>query len=94
MGLKARASANQLLATNVTCGRSNNACVQGFSFLDDAKPGSSSQKWGFIATQAGARLVLAVNTTAPAHSVVNSSTVSLYLAYLVSYEHMGNALVE
>jgi len=42
-------------------------------------------KWGYVATEPGATLVLTVDTT----SAAASGNVDLYLAHLRSYEGMG-----
>ncbi|GIL58946.1 hypothetical protein Vafri_13943 [Volvox africanus] len=61
--------------------------TQGFVYVNEGSV--QKPRWGYVATQPGARLVMRFDTRRP--HLPPDHRVSLYLHYLKSYEHMGVA---
>eukprot|EP00873_Tetraselmis_striata_P010420 jgi/Tetstr1/430684/TSEL_020477.t1 len=59
--------------------------ARGFELVNESREPWRFSKWGYVATEPGATLVLTVDTT----SAAASGNVDLYLAHLRSYEGMG-----
>ena len=83
-----RSYLSETLGLEVIEGKSN-SWSQGFQWVNEGK--SDSPKWGFVARQPGDALEVDVPLEGAA---LRDNTLTIGLGFLLSYNHMGVALVE